>query len=331
MHESGVGAVVVAAEEVVLRLEHHVGGRHGDVRVDVDAVGIGMLGADPRGVVDVVVGAVGAGEGGDGAPGVVGDVVHVGGEERLVLLVRARGDVRPPEEGLHVVGAVVQPRPELDEAAVGGERDAVHPFHAREGVVVAAPDRHGSVVVGLDVGVGGQEGGGPVVLRPVELDAAGDPRAGEPDERRLDDGVAVEEVVVVDLVVSDVDAPAQLGQDHEPHPGVLEVDRLPRSRRRLGRDGVDEGQRVDPAARPLVDAAVEEHGVLLGFPRLVGGDREGLAPHRDTARGDRGGLGRRRGGERQGAGMSGGSHSPHRRDAQSLSEWPNRFGAWTIL
>ena len=45
------------------------------------------------------------------------------------------------------------------------------------------------------VDVDGQERRRAVVLRPVELDAARDPRAREPDERRLDHVVAVEEVV----------------------------------------------------------------------------------------------------------------------------------------
>jgi len=50
-----------------------------------------------------------------------------------------------------------------------------------------------------------------MVLRPIELDAARNPQAGEADERRLDHVLAVEEViVVVGLVLADVFADWQL-------------------------------------------------------------------------------------------------------------------------
>ena len=69
----------------------------------------------------------------------------------------------------------------------------------------------------LDEDIGRHEGAGAVVLRPVELDAAGDPRPGEADERRLDHVLAVEEiVVVVRLVLADEDASADFRQHHQP-------------------------------------------------------------------------------------------------------------------
>ena len=49
VHETGAGGVVVAAEEVVLRVDDHVGGRHGDVAVEVDAVGAGPVRAPAPG------------------------------------------------------------------------------------------------------------------------------------------------------------------------------------------------------------------------------------------------------------------------------------------
>jgi hypothetical protein len=39
-----------------------------------------------------------------------------------------------------------------------------------------------------------------MMLRPVELDAAADPRPGQADQRRLDDRLVVDEVVAVGLV-----------------------------------------------------------------------------------------------------------------------------------
>ena len=49
------------------------------------------------------------------------------------------------------------------------------------------------------------------MLRPVELDAAGDPRPIQPDQRRFDDAVVVDEMVAVGLVQCHLDTTAQFG------------------------------------------------------------------------------------------------------------------------
>ena len=118
-----------------------------------------------------------------------------------------------------------------------------------------------------------EKGARPVVLRPVELDAAGDPRAGETDEGRLDNVLPVEEIVVaIGFVLADENAPADLRQEHEPHEFVLQADRLVFDRPRFIEDLVDERHRVDLVderhrvdlvAGPLVDAFLEEDGVLF--------------------------------------------------------------------
>ena len=285
VHESGTGVVIVAAEEVVGGVGDHVRRRHRDVRVHVDAVRIRPL-PRQRGVVHAVVRAIGPREGGDRPARVVGDVTHVGREERLVVLVRACGDVRPPQEGLRNVRAVREACLEFDQRRVAAQADAVRAAHALHRVQVAVPHRDRAVVGVLDVGLDGEERRRAVVLRPVELHAAGDPWAGQAHERRLDDVVPVEEVVVAGLVVPDVDAAAELRQQHEAHPPVLEVDGAPCTWCVLGRDAIDERDRIDAAARALVDPAVEEERVAVGLARLVRLDDEWGLPAGDAARRD---------------------------------------------
>ena len=52
-----------------------------------------------------------------------------------------------------------------------------------------------------------------MMLRPIELDAAADPRAKQADERGLDDVLAVEDVVAGLAILDDVD-PAADGRQH---------------------------------------------------------------------------------------------------------------------
>ena len=195
----------------------------------------------------------------------------------------ARGDVRPPQERLRNVRAVREACLEFDQRRVAAQADAVRAAHAlRSGPGRCAPYGDRAVVGVLDVGLDGEERRRAVVLRPVELHAAGDPWAGKAHERRLDDVVPVEEVVVAGLVVPDVDAAAELGQHHEAHPPVLEVDRPPCTRCRLVVDAIDERDRIDPAARPLVDPAVEEERVRSGSPgsyvSMTSGDSQQATP-----------------------------------------------------
>lgn len=131
VHETGARGVVVAAEETLPARHAHVRGGDGNVAVPVDAV---ATGGPPGRVVDPVVRAVGGRERGDRALGVVGHHAHVAREERLVLVVHTGGDVRPPEEGLRGLAAVVQPCPHLDGRAVRPQPDPVHPLHAGESV-----------------------------------------------------------------------------------------------------------------------------------------------------------------------------------------------------
>src|SRR6201995_6072744 len=102
-----------------------------------------------------------------------------------------------------------------------------------------------------------------MVLRPVELDATGDPRAGEPHEGGLNDVLAIEEVVAGALVQPDVNAATELWQHHEPQELIFDVHCLPLPRLRFGRHGVDNGQRIDAAIATLVDALLEEQRIWI--------------------------------------------------------------------
>ena len=69
------------------------------------------------------------------------------------------------------------------------------------------------------------------MLRPIELDAAGDPGSQQSHEGGLDDILAVDQVIARMAVLDDMDAAADLRQDHHAQVLVLEVDGLPAGRR----------------------------------------------------------------------------------------------------
>ncbi len=186
------------------------------------------------------------------------DGKDIGRKDRLVVVVDVDGRVRPPQKGLREGRRVIDLDGDLQVGAVRIEAETGHALRAEHALDLAHP--HGFAAVGgfLDAIIDGCEGGGAVVLRPVELDAARNPRPGQPDQRRLDDAVVVDEVIVVGLVERHLHAPAKLGQQHDQQVAVLQKDRRVLAVGFDGVDAFDHGVGIDGAAAALVDAFFEK-------------------------------------------------------------------------
>ena len=236
VNDAGLRGVIVAAKEIFLAAHAHVGGGHGDVGVEGQVVG-GVMGqtgnrrlagvrrdelgghfggGDAFGtafaVVHTVIMALGQGIFAGGAFGVVGDVIDVRREKALVGFMHAGGHIGPPEEALHTGRAIVGARLEFHETFAGMQANAVHAFHAGHRIVVAAPDSFGAIGVLLDFIVRRQKGGRAVMLRPVEFNAAGNPRSRQSHQRGFDDVLIVYQVVTVRLILNGVDTTADFRQ-----------------------------------------------------------------------------------------------------------------------
>ena len=206
MKHAATGVVLVAALEVVLRVDGHVARGHFDILVvrDVDA----------GRVVHLVIGTRGDGEAADGALAMVEDSVHVGREDALVGVVHLDGGVSPPQERLGQRCAVAHASLNLQVGAAGPQREARHALLVEHPFHLVHPDGDRAVLVLHDVAVDGQIGRRTVVLRPVELDAATDPRARQSHQRGLDNVVIIDEVALLDLIVGHLYAATQLGHHH---------------------------------------------------------------------------------------------------------------------
>ena len=162
--------------------------------------------------------------------------------------------------------AGIQPR------LAGGQAHADHALHAVKRLVFAHPNGHSAAFLALDGHIHGHERAGAVVAGPVELHAAGDPAAQQPDERGLDDVLLVEEIIPGALVQRGVDAPADFG--HQLHAQVFVFQRddaegaLPAVRPVHCEHGLG-GVRV--AAGALVHAVFRKQRQLLGGREAIGG------------------------------------------------------------
>src|SRR5690606_14147137 len=113
---------------------------------------------------------------------------------------------------------------------------------------------------------------------PVELDAAGDPRPGEPDQRRFDHPVVVDKVIAVGFVQGHLHPAAEFGQEHNAQIGVLQEDGSIRLVRLRVGYAFDDGIGIDDAAAALVDALLQEHRVPVRLADLIGRNRDDFFP-----------------------------------------------------
>ncbi len=140
--------------------------------------------------------------------------VDVGRENGAVMLVDMYGGIGPPEECLGHVGAVVEHSLYLQIRTAGAEGEACRSALMKHPLHFVDPYGHGAVGVFLYSGINLHICGRAMVLGPVELDTARNPRAGEAHERGLYDMVVVNEVALTDFVVGHLHAASQFGKNH---------------------------------------------------------------------------------------------------------------------
>src|SRR5262245_43529983 len=150
--------------------------------------------------------------------------------------------------------------------------------------MITAPYRPGTAGMFFDLKAHRHERCWSMMLWPIELYAAGNPRPSQTHERRFDNVLAVEKVIPVRLVHADMDASANFRQNHDAQKLVLQMNCLPRVLDRIRRDAVCERQWVHPPTAALIDPSFQKHGVLVGRQRMICRDHDGLRPRLNGAR-----------------------------------------------
>src|SRR5437588_8164584 len=123
------------------------------------------------------------------------------------------------------------------------------------------------------------------MLRPVKLDAAGNPRSKQSNKRRLDDPLPIEEVISVGFVLTNMDPPPDLRQDHKVDVFVLKTHCV------VGLVGIFIGNAIGEwiwiylAAAALIYAFFEEYRILVGRLLLVGRQGHRTFPRLNVAGG----------------------------------------------
>ena len=203
-------------------------------------------------------------------------------EKRLIRFMHANADVGPPKKCLRQGGPVIGPHLQFQNRPVRMQADPVHPLHPANRVMVAQPDRFGTAGMFLDGEIRRQKRGRTMMLRPVELDSAGNPRPSQADQGGLDDRLAINEIVTVGFVPRDMDAPAEFRQDHDLEKFIFQPDRRPGAVCFGVGDPVGKRQRIDFSAAALIDPFFQEHRIQIRRRRHVSRNVDDLSPNPDA-------------------------------------------------
>ncbi|MNC02004.1 hypothetical protein D3C75_493690 [compost metagenome] len=207
--------MVIPAHKIMLRPVGHIGGGHRNILVPGNV--------HPCGIIHLVVDAVGDGEPGDIPFAVIHYRMDIRRKYGLGVVIHRHRRIGPPQEGLGQTGAVVELAVDFQIRLARIQGKARFAFGAVHAVNLAAPDGGAAVSVLGEPVFHRAEGVGPVMLRPVEFNAPGNPRPCQPNQRWLDDPVIVDEIVVVGFVQSPVDSPAQLRHHGDEQIFVLQI------------------------------------------------------------------------------------------------------------
>ena len=249
-HDAGVLSVVVAAEEILLRLAAEERRGRG---MDLPPADVRMVEFDS--LVLTVEFRPRAGR----ILRVMDGVVHIRREDHLILLVRMDGRVRPVEERLRQLAVVAEVEIHFQAGRVRLQAEADFRPHAVAFLRFRDPDRGGAVGAAFDAIVRRHKRRRPMMMREIPLHAAGHPRAQHADQRGLHDILPIEEIIVVRLVESAHDAAAEIRQDFVADVFILHDDAPPFAGRLVRRQLVLQRIRIDMALRALVAAALVEN------------------------------------------------------------------------
>ena len=65
------------------------------------------------------------------------------------------------------------------------------------------------------------------MLRPVKLNASGDPRSGKPYESRFDHMIIIHKIIIIRLVISSLNPSAQLRENHDFQIFIFQINCMP--------------------------------------------------------------------------------------------------------
>ena len=178
----------------------------------------------------------------------VKDSIDVGREHTLVSIVDRHSRVGPPQEGLGQLRAIEQPHIDFQIGAARTQPEThvallvKHPLH------FITPHRDRPVRVLLDVAIHRQISARTVVLRPVELYAAADPRPCQSHQRGLDHVVVIDEMALFQLIVGHLNTSAQFRHHHHLQVLVFQEHHVPLLRCRFVGYRLNDGVRIDHTA-----------------------------------------------------------------------------------
>ena len=214
-----LGVVLIATLKVVLRVDCHITRRHKDVLIVRDI--------HTCRIVHLIIDSRGDGERRHGSFAMIEDGIDIRWEHALVGIVHLHSRIRPPQESLGQRGSVRYTALNLQIGTTRTKRKARHSLLVEHALHLVHPYRDAAILVLDDGGIHWQISRWTMVLGPVKLNTARNPRARQTHQCRFDDVVIIDKVTLFDFIVRHLDPSTQLWQHHHLDILILQIDGLP--------------------------------------------------------------------------------------------------------
>ena len=270
MEDTGFFAVVIAADEIIIRMVGHVGGGNRNILITGD-IHTGRI-------ILLVIDACCNREAGHIALPVIHYRMNIRWEYRLRIIVDRHRRVGPPQKCLRHRGTVMQLGINPNICLVRENGKACHTLGAEH--ILNFTDNNGTaaILIFSDIAVNRIKRAGTMMLRPVELDTAADPRSCQTNQRGFDNMVIINEIVVIRLIISTLDSATQFRKNHHVKILIFQAKGVINAIFFLITDFINHAVRIYFAAATLINTFFQEHRVFIRLTDRVGRNCHVLTP-----------------------------------------------------
>ena len=218
MQHTTLRIIFISTLEIVLGVDSHIACWHIDILI--------VRNIHACRVIHLIISACRNGERRYGTLTMIEYCIHIGWEHALISIVYLNSRIRPPKEGLRQISAIAHTTLYLEISTAWTQRKASHTLLVEHPLQLVHPYGNRTILVLNNSAIHRHKGTGTMVLRPIKLNTARYPRASQSHKCRLHHMIIIDEMTLLDLIISHLDASTQFGQNHNLDIFVLKIDGL---------------------------------------------------------------------------------------------------------
>ena len=194
------------------------------------------------------------------------------------MFIHCHSRISPPQESLRNRRRIVQFSFYFKISFSGIKRKPGHPFLVKHFFVFAYPNSYASISIILNGMIYRQKSARAMMLWPVELNTARNPRTGKSYQCRLNYLIIINEMTLFYFVIGHLHTTAQLGQNHHPDIFIFQKNSVVNSIVLFVFNFLHYRIGINYTAASLINTFFQKNRIFFRFTGFVGWDNNILVP-----------------------------------------------------